>query len=181
MRNELNFWVVGGDMRQAKLAELLAGDGHTVHTFGLDIPLPDVDRADGLTGIALADCVVLPLPAAGEGAMLNAPLSTASHPLAEVLDALRPGQLVCAGMVGKSLKKMAAERNLVLRDYFAREELAVLNAIPTAEGAIQIAMEELPITLHDARVLVVGFGRLGRALAPRLRALGARVGVSARR
>ncbi len=55
------------------------------------------------------------------------------------------------------------------------------NALPTAEGAIQIAMEELPITLHDARVLVVGFGRLGRALAPRLRGLGARVWVSARR
>ena len=76
---------------------------------------------------------------------------------------------------------MAAERRLVLRDYFAREELAVLNAVATAEGAIQIAMEELPITLHDARVLVIGFGRLGRALAPRLRALGARVCVSARR
>ena len=69
----------------------------------------------------------------------------------------------------------------MLRDYFAREELAVLNAIPTAEGAIQIAMEELPITLHNARVLVIGFGRLGKALAPRLRALGARVWVSARR
>ena len=55
------------------------------------------------------------------------------------------------------------------------------NALPTAEGAIQIAMEELPITLHDARVLVVGFGRLGRTLAPRLRSLGARVWVSARR
>ena len=55
------------------------------------------------------------------------------------------------------------------------------NAVPTAEGAIQIAMEELPITLHEARVLVVGFGRVGRALAPRLQALGARVTVAARR
>ena len=53
--------------------------------------------------------------------------------------------------------------------------------MPTAEGAIQIAMEELPITLHEARVLVVGFGRVGRALAPRLQALGARVTVAARR
>ncbi len=55
------------------------------------------------------------------------------------------------------------------------------NALPTAEGALQIAMEELPITIHDARALVIGFGRLGRALAPRLRALGARVWVCARR
>ena len=55
------------------------------------------------------------------------------------------------------------------------------NAVPTAEGAIQIAMEELPITIHGARALVVGFGRVGRALAPRLQALGARVTVAARR
>ena len=32
----------------------------------------------------------------------------------------------------------------------------IANSVPTAEGAIQLAMEELPITLHEARVLVVG-------------------------
>lgn len=55
------------------------------------------------------------------------------------------------------------------------------DAVPTAEGAIQIALEELPITLQGARVLVIGYGRLGRTLAPRLAGLGARVSVSARR
>ena len=68
----------------------------------------------------------------------------------------------------------------MVQDYFAREELAVLNAVPTAEGAIQIALEELPITLHEARVLLVGFGRLSRALGPRLLGLGAKVWVAAR-
>ena len=175
-----NIWVAGGDPRQAALAALLADDGHSVHTYALEQGAgtkcePSLDGADR------ADCVVLPLPAAGADGKLNTPLSADSHELPEVLDALRPGQLVCAGMAGEGLKRMAEERDLVLRDYFAREELAVLNAIPTAEGAIQIAMEELPITLHDARVLVVGCGRLGKALAPRLRALGARVWVSARR
>ena len=175
-----NIWVAGGDPRQAALAALLADDGHSVHTYALEQGAgtkcePSMDGADR------ADCVVLPLPAAGADGKLNTPLSADSHELPEVLDALRPGQLVCAGMAGEGLKRMAEERDLVLRDYFAREELAVLNAIPTAEGAIQIAMEELPITLHDARVLVVGCGRLGKALAPRLRALGARVWVSARR
>ena len=43
--------------------------------------------------------------------------------------------------------------------------------MPTAEGAIQLAMEELPITLHGARVLVIGYGRLGRVLADRLAGL----------
>ena len=54
-------------------------------------------------------------------------------------------------------------------------------ALPTAEGAIQIAMEQLPITIHGARVLVVGFGRVGRVVAQRMAALGARVSVAARR
>ena len=42
-------------------------------------------------------------------------------------------------------------------------------------GAIQLAMEELPITLHGARVLVIGYGRLGQVLADRLAGLKARV------
>lgn len=55
------------------------------------------------------------------------------------------------------------------------------NAVPTAEGAIQLAMEHLPITIHGARVLVVGFGRVGRLAAQRFAALGARVSVAARK
>lgn len=183
MRHELNLWVAGGDMRQGKLAELLAGDGHTVHTFALEElgPLPGVQGENSLAGIALADCVILPLPAAGEGLMLNAPLARRQHPLAEVLDALRPGQILCAGMVGAGTAELAANRGLTLHDYFTREELAVANAVPTAEGAIQIAMEELPITLRDTRALVIGYGRLGKVLAHRLDGLGARVSVAARK
>ncbi|WP_300271146.1 NAD(P)-dependent oxidoreductase [uncultured Flavonifractor sp.] len=60
-------------------------------------------------------------------------------------------------------------------------ERPTANAVPTAEGAIQIALEELPITLHGARVLVIGFGRVGKALAQRLAGLGAKVSVAARK
>ena len=89
MRNEWNIWVVGGDLRQVRLAQLLCEEGHTVHTWALEeaegVPEPAAD----LTGAKLADCVILPLPAAGEGALLNAPLSAGLHPMAQVLDALR--------------------------------------------------------------------------------------------
>ena len=36
MRQELNFWVLGGDMRQGKLAQLLSEDGHRVHAYALE-------------------------------------------------------------------------------------------------------------------------------------------------
>lgn len=56
----------------------------------------------------------------------------------------------------------------------------IATALPTAEGAIQIAMEELLITLHGARALVIGNGRIGKLLSGRLACLGAKVTVSAR-
>jgi dipicolinate synthase subunit A len=77
--------------------------------------------------------------------------------------------------------ELASQTGVLAIDYFVREEMAVLNAIPTAEGAISLAMEELPITLHGARVLVIGYGRTGKILAHRLASLGCDVTVSARK
>lgn len=176
----LNIWVLGGDLRQNKLAQALAEDEHSVHAYALGDAGPDVRQEGALTGVELADCVILPLPV-GDATLLNAPLSAEPVALKDVFAALRPGQVICGGMVDSATQVLAEGFGLTLRDYFAREELAVINAVPTAEGAIQLAMEELPITLWGSRALVVGFGRLGRALAPRLAALGAQVSVSARK
>ena len=65
-------------------------------------------------------------------------------------------------------------------DYLKREELAVQNAAVTAEGAVCLAMEELPYTIDRTPVLVIGYGRIGRLLAKKLNALGAIVTVAAR-
>ena len=184
MRHELNFWVLGGDMRQGKLAQLLAEDGHRVHTYALEdgaVPAPGLTAEPGLSGVEQADCVVLPLPVSSGGGLLNAPLSRLSPPMTDVLAPLSPGQMLCGGRVDPVTAALAAERGLTIRDYFAREELAVANAVPTAEGAVQLAMEHLPITIHGSRVLVLGFGRVGRITAQRFGALGARVSVAARK
>lgn len=181
MKHTLNIWVIGGDLRQEKLAQLLAGDGHVVHTYGLGSELEELRTEEDLTGVQLADCVILPLPVTGDGVTLNAPLAGREISLPGVLDALRREQLVCGGRIDKKTAVLAEERGLTIHDYFAREELAVANAVPTAEGAVQIAMEEMPITVHGARVLVVGYGRLGKLLAHRFAALGAKVSVSARK
>lgn len=184
MRQELNFWVLGGDMRQGKLAQLLAEDGHRVHAYALEegvIPASGLTTETALQGVEAADCVILPLPVSqGEG-RLNCPLSQLEPTLVQVVDALSPDQMVCGGRVDPVTAALAGQRGISVLDYFTREELAVANAVPTAEGAVQIALEQLPITLHGARVLVIGFGRVGRVTAQRMAALGAKVSVAARR
>jgi len=172
---DCSFCLVGGDARQLTLAELLARDGARVRTVFLS------DRTADLTAVSSARHVLLPLPLEGGPGRLFAPLFPHPVPLSDILAALRPCQTIFAGKVGAHIHAQALKRGLTLHDYLLREELAVANAVPTAEGALAAAMEALPFTIHNSRVLVVGFGRVGQCTAQRFRALGADVSVSARR
>lgn len=184
MKHELNFYLLGGDLRQAHLARLLALDGHRVHTFGLEqITLPScaLSIESDFNNLPLADAVVLPMPVSGPDGILHTPLGTSAIPLSVILDHLSPRQFLCGGRIDSNTASLAQRRGLSLLDYFSREELVVANCVPTAEGAIQLALEHLPITIHDARILVIGFGRLGKITAQRFAALGGKVTVAARR
>lgn len=183
MKHQLTFWVVGGDMRQAHLAQLLARDGHNVCTYALEQgahAAPDTRAQDTPEDIGGSDCVIFPLPVCSAPGTLSTPLSLQEHAPAPILDLLSPTQVICGGRFDPDTLNEFTRRGLTVHDYFLREELTVANAVPTAEGAIQIAMEELPITIHGARVLVIGYGRVGKLTAQRFAALGARVSVAAR-
>ena len=155
MEGQKCFAVVGGDARQAAAARALARAGYSV---------------GGPEMIAVADYILLPLP-----------LDAARTPLAELLRAARPGTLALGGMLSVEAKAIAAEAGVELVDYFAREELTIRNAIPTAEGCIGILLRESTRTLWGANILLLGFGPVGQALGVRLAALGAEVTVCARR
>ena len=55
------------------------------------------------------------------------------------------------------------------------------NANITAQCALKIAMNHLPVTLQNQPVLVLGWGRIGKCLASLLRSMGAGVWVYARK
>ena len=151
MEGQKCFAVVGGDARQAAAARALARAGYSV---------------GGPEMIAVADYILLPLP-----------LDAARTPLAELLRAARPGTLALGGMLSVEAKAIAAEAGVELVDYFAREELTIRNAIPTAEGCIGILMKERSRTLWGSGILLT----VGQALGVRLAALGAQVTAAARR
>lgn len=174
MISSLRAALVGGDARQRYLSELLTQDGHTVTNFALD------SSDSTLNGLSKASCVILPMPVTRDGKTLFAPFSPHVHRLEEILDALSEKQLIFGGGVNPALCEMASARNLIIQDYMSRAELAVANAVPTAEGAVQLAMEQLPITIHNSRVMIAGFGRVGQCTAARFAALGAHVTVMAR-
>ena len=185
MQANHTFAVIGGDLRQLQLARLLAADGFHVMAVGLDrdVELPPgvIPLKSAAEAVVHSECVILPLPYSVDGAAVNAPFSRSPLPLAEIWDSAREGQLIAGGKFAPEVEAAARRSHFRAVDYYEREELEVLNGIPTAEGAIQIAMEELPVTIHGSRALVVGYGRVGRLLCRDLYALGADVWAAARR
>lgn len=180
-----SFAVIGGDLRQVHLAGLLAADGYNVFAAGFDRDVEvskDVIRLRSAEeAVHKADCVVLPLPYSVDGITINAPYARSPIPVEEIIGAAAPDMIVVGGKLGDAIIERAKTAGINLIDYYKREELAVFNTIPTAEGAIQIAMEELPITIHGANCLVTGFGRVAKTLCKRLDALGANVSACARK
>ena len=170
--------ILGGDMRQVWLARLLLEDGCDTATWGLE-------QGGGPNAVPLdqaleARLLILPLPVCRDG-KLALPLTDSRLDAEQLWSRLRYDQLLLGGMTGELSPRLMADFGLTLLDYYDREEAQVANAVPTAEGAIGLAIEATDRTIHGSRCLVTGCGRVGRVLAQRLQALGARVTVSARR
>ena len=66
-------------------------------------------------------------------------------------------------------------------DLLKDEPYLAQNAAITAHCALQVAMEQLPVTLEHCQVLITGWGRIGKCLAPLLKALGADVVIAVRK
>ena len=175
--------VIGGDRRAVLLAGLLLRDGERLRSFALekaDLP-EEIPRSEHLQAALYgADAVILPLPAE-KGGLLNAPYANLPCRMEEVCEALWPGQLVFGGMFSDGLRLWALSHGLQLVDWMRQPGFVLGNAALTAEGAVGLLLQESERSLFGSRALVSGFGRIGRLLAGKLRALGAAVTVAARR
>ena len=197
--NDIKICVLGGDTRQLSLARHLSLSGYETAVWGL----PTSDGTDTVSaycadfgGVRCADpesavsgsrAVILPLPATTDGVRVNCAPSERGDPttqreprLTHLMQILPKGVLLLAARPGDVLRSMARDENVRLIDYYDLEEVQIKNAVPTVEGAIAIAMRELPITLFEARCTILGYGRIGKRLAHVLHALGAHVTVAAR-
>ena len=182
-QKKLHFLVAGGDMRQVRLCSLLHADGHCVSAFALERYRfnGEIKTEQNFQEAAeKADCVIFPMPMLQEG-RLNAPLAAEEQKAEHLLPLIPKRCVVMAGMVPEGMMETARKDGILLHDYLKREELAVYNASATAEGAIQIAMENTAHTLCGSRCMVIGYGRIGKLLCAKLHGLGAKVVACARK
>lgn len=167
------FMIIGGDNRLGVLAQMLIADGKIVYSFGLDKYPHNINKLNTLIS---SDICILPMPLMKNG--FNAPLSVNDINLYNIFDNINPNTTIFAGAVADDIYQKYP--NLHIIDYLKRPELAILNAIPTAEGAIATALYNMDIMLHGCKCLIIGNGRIGKILSHKLYALGVHITVSAR-
>lgn len=184
--------VVGGDLRQIYLANKLANTVkndtvYKVYAYGLekskndlkDIILVDNIEIDKIKNSI--DIIILPMPVLDVKENINAPLSSHDIRVEEIINKISNNSIVFGGKISPKLKKIFEDKSVNYFDYLEREELAIHNAIPTAEGTIQIIMEEMAKTIFSSKILLIGAGRISKILRKYLVSLGANVTVSARK
>lgn len=138
--------------------------GYTVNTLGL---------LSGDNGkIENADVVLLPTPTTRDGINVFCPQSDKVIPLEYVKKTNKHSLILSCGYDFE---------NLEFINYLNLDDFCLLNAVPTAEGAIAQAIFDTPFCLWKSRVLVIGCGRVAKVLIDRLNALKCDLTVSARK
>ena len=170
----MKFGIIGGDDRQLYMADYLKNDGHTVCLAGFDDTNSAIDVAKS------SDIIIFPIPFMRDG-VIYAPLSKEKIELDGKLIENLKGKKIFGGMLKSLSDTYDKLKNEDIYDILDNEYFTILNAVPSAEGAIYYAIKEFKGTIHGSNCLVCGYGRIGKLLANMLKNLGANVTVSARK
>lgn len=178
--NTKKIGIIGGDMRQYFLAKSLKKDGNDVKLFGFE-NLPN--KTEQLSECSLkeldefSEYIILPLPISRDGKTLNAPFSLEKIKLKNLHDNLK-NKKIFGGIISPEIKSLFDENSKIYD--FCREDFSILNAVPTAEGAIKEVFENSDKTIFSSKCLVTGYGKIGKVLCKLLKNMGADVTASMR-
>jgi dipicolinate synthase subunit A len=177
--------VLGGDGRQVLLVNELGKLGARVKVIGLK-GIQENSQVTIQSSLAEtvkdAQVILLPMPGVNDEGRIFAPqINIPLHLTAEIVSIIPPSTPILVGVAKRHLRELMAEKKLKLIEVLEQDNVAILNSIPSAEGAIQMAMEAVPITIHNSNCFVLGYGRTAVTLARMLKGIGANVWVAARK
>ena len=155
---------IGGDSRIIYAMHYLKSKGFSVDSYGL------FENDCGNT--EKADIIVFPVPATKDGLTVNCPLTDKIIPFSDIENTLKGKKIFAGGKI---------PINEPYTNYCDNDYYAVLNAVPTAEGAISFCIENTPYTLFKSKILIIGNGRVAKVLISRLKAFKCDITVSARK
>ncbi|PYZ98063.1 dipicolinic acid synthetase subunit A [Alteribacter lacisalsi] len=184
MLTDMHVVIIGGDARQLEIIRKLSQLDAKVSLVGFD-QLDDgfagakkqsLQTLDPLT----VDAVVLPVSGMNSKGEVESIFSGEPVKLtSEWLTRTNKTTTVYSGISTESLRALLDKSNRPFTEVFSRDDVAIYNSIPTAEGTIMMVIQHTDTTIHSSDIIVLGFGRVGMTTARTLSSLGANVKVAA--
>lgn len=176
------FGILGGDLRYKFLYEMLTNENFTVYSYNNKY-IENKDNINSLDEfLDKIDILIAPIPFTKDNKnVFN--IENENINIKELIEKTIKFKIKAffGGIINKDIIKTLEENNIKTFDFFEDNSIAILNAIPTAEGAIQTAMENSFKTIFNSNCLVLGYGRCGKILANMLKGIGANVDVTYRK
>ncbi|MBP3951986.1 dipicolinic acid synthetase subunit A [Bacillus suaedae] len=176
--------IIGGDARQLEIIRKLSTLDARITMIGFD------QLNDGFIGACketidaveweTVDAILLPVSGMSSDGKIDTIFSNETIELKPEFLTQTPSHCtVYSGISNKELDACTKESDRTLIKLMERDDVAIYNSIPTAEGAVMMAIQHTDITIHHAKVAVLGLGRIGMTVARTFSALGANVKVGA--
>jgi dipicolinate synthase subunit A len=177
--------IVGGDRREQEIARCAVAAGAEVRAYGFPWPEQGIEgvrhAANAHEALEGADIALFPIPGiAPDGALFAPQCAQRIIPDRAMLEGMRrPGHIIL-GWADPKLKAHCEALGITLHEYEWDEDLMLLRGPAIVEGMLKVLIENTDITIHKAKVCLVGQGTIGSLATHTLLALGARVHVAAR-
>lgn len=174
--------LIGGDARQLEVIHKCAELDASLVLIGFDNlqnQFSGITKAE-LSPVTLeaTDAIILPAVGTDDHGHVESIFSSSELILKEEhIKALPKHAKVFTGMAKPYLRNLCAQSSISLIELFDRDDVAIFNSIPTAEGALMMAIQNTDFTIHGSQSMVLGFGRTGVTVARSLQGLGAKVKV----
>ncbi|MFT8322278.1 MAG: dipicolinic acid synthetase subunit A [Bacillus sp. (in: firmicutes)] len=177
--------VIGGDARQLEIVRKLTEQHALLSLIGFE----QLDHAftgttkEKIEGVDFAkmDAIILPVKGTNLDGQVDTIFSNEEVFLTEELLRKTPAHcIVYSGITNSYLNSITQNANRSLVQLFNRDDVAILNSIPTVEGTIMMAIQHTDTTIHSSNIIVLGLGRVGMSVARTFQALGAKVKVAAK-
>ncbi|MFB4162718.1 dipicolinate synthase subunit DpsA [Alteribacillus sp. JSM 102045] len=171
--------LIGGDARQIEIAECLLDAGIKVYLVGFDQWMRNVagiTKASGEKDVLWheLDAVLLPVSGLKPGNKAEACFASKEVTLQESwLQQTPENCLIISGIHTDTLESLIHKVKRPLIKLLERDDVAIYNSIPSAEGTLLMAMRETDITIHKSNTVILGFGRTGQTIARTFSVLGA--------
>lgn len=175
--------IIGGDARQTEIAEQCLRHGIRVYLIGFEKwnrYAFDIVKASGYGDIPWHDVdgILLPVSGLKEGNKVEALFAKQDVIFQEEwLERTKKECLLMTGIHTEALASMIKKHPRPTHKLLERDDIAIYNSVPSAEGTLLMALQETDITIHRSQTIVLGFGRTGQTIADTFSSLGAYVKV----